>query len=428
MQKKYLLIILIVAVTFIGGMYFLNKKEAAVTGTATGTKKTGISALFPFLGSNGIQTPIEQSPNTEQTPTAETPLPTPIESGNISLKKLSNKMVAGFIPLPATTTESLSSVHSANDTAPNTETLPLVRFAEIGTGYIYDVNTAGKNERKISGTLIARTALAHFANGGKTVAMQYIKENNTTVGSFLGTLAAPTGNSSVGTLMGSFLQDGIANIAVSPDGKNFLYLTTNENGSVAMTMKADGSGKKQLFQSAFSEWLLEWRTGGIAVTTKAAATIPGYAYMVSGTGTFTKIIGSVPGLTTLLSPDGKTLLYGIGEKDSMELHIRRLKDGKDTNTGLATLPEKCTWSSDNKTLYCGVPLYIRGAAYPDTWYQGQQEFTDAIWKIDSTTGVTTKITAGSEGLIDATHLKLDPTKSYLCFINKNDLSLWALKL
>jgi hypothetical protein len=122
------------------------------------------------------------------------------------------------------------------------------------------------------------------------------------------------------------------------------------------------------------------------------------------------------------------VLYGIGDGTTTAIHLRKLKDGTDANIGLAGLPEKCVWTSDSTAAYCGVPQYVPSGAYPDSWYQGITHFTDAVWKIDATTDVTTKLSTGSEGLIDATNLTLARNNSFLYFVNKTDGTLWSLDL
>jgi len=74
---------------------------------------------------------------------------------------------------------------------------------------------------------------------------------------------------------------------------------------------------------------------------------------------------------------------------------------------------------------------ILSGSLPDGWYQGVVSFSDDIWRIDITTGVTTMLvsppkTAGEE--IDATKLLLSPDEAFLLFVNKKDSTPWSLKL
>lgn len=431
MDKKYLILMIIAGLVFVGGMVFLTYKGSTPKANQDGStpQKTGLSSLFPFLDSSTTSVP----PSTPETQTQSPGVTSEQTSvGPVFLKQISKHSVAGLIALPIDTSVQSAVSHSAKgDTATGVQkNLPKLRYAEKGTGYIYETDSAGENERKISSTILSRTAIAYFGTDGSTVAVRYVKTDNATVGTFLGTVNAPKDPDAgiAGTLVGTFLPDGIIDVAVSPDGKNIGYIVPTENGVVGMSSKMDGTGKKQLFLSQFGEWILDWKTGGLYATTKASAGIPGYMYKVSTTGTFQKVLGNIPGLTTTASPDGKMVLYGVGDSGTTAIHLRKLKDGTDVNTGLSGLPEKCVWASDSSAAYCGVPQYVPSAAYPDSWYQGLTHFTDAIWKIDPVTGVTTKLTTGSEGLIDATNLTLARNNSFLYFVNKTDGTLWSLDL
>ena len=428
MTRKYIFIILIVMLVFGGALYFMYQGGSTNTDTidGTATKKTGLFSFFPFIG-GGTQAPVV-TPVASDEGFTEPQLPPVTQTGMEALKQLSTRPIAGLTTLPALdTSTTTSAVHSALGSTLTEEKLPRVRYVEQGTGTVYETTMSGSAENRLTSTVIARSAHAVFANKGESVAIRFIKNDNTTVGTFLGKIASGT-STSVGTLEGSFLPDGILDITASADGKSYAYIVGSESGAVGMTMRADGTGKKQLFQNLLSEWLLDWKAGGITTTSKASSGIAGYAYLVSGTGVFQKIIGPTPGLTTNLAPSGKKLLYNTAGERTLRMAIRTIASGVDTPVELSTLPEKCTWNAKSTLIYCAVPQNLFNEHYPDTWYQGMISFTDALWKIDAVTGLTTRITTGSEALIDATTLSLDSTERFLVFINKNDGTPWSLDL
>ncbi len=426
MTRKYIFIILIVALVFGGGLYFMfqsgQTSQPSIDGTAT--KKSGLFSFFPFLG-GGAQSPAITPTESDEGFSAPE-LPTPIQTGNQALSQLSTRRIAGLVVLPPSSQSTTSTTHSALGTKLEAENSPRVRFVEQGTGTVYETTTAASIEQRLTSTVIARSALAVFSNKGESVAIRFIKTDNTTVGTFLGKITP--GSGLTGTLEGNFLPDSIIDIVRSADDKSFAYIVGSESGSVGMTMRADGSGKKQLFQSLLSEWLLDWKSGGITATTKASSGINGYTYTVSAGGTFQKILGNIPGLTTNLAPNGKKILYATSTPGMLDMYIQTIASGVDMKVNLSTLPEKCVWSAKSTYIYCAVPQNLFNATYPDAWYQGSISFTDAFWKIDTTTGLTTQLTTGSEALIDAIHVQLDPSERFLVFINKNDTTLWSLDL
>lgn len=425
MSRKTILIVVIVALIGLGTwayIQFFNQPQQA----GTSGQKSLLGTLFPFGSTSSTPTSTPAGTTTSTTPGQQEPSASAVKK----LTRISDKFVAGLTVLPVNTT--VVPTYNINDTtgaaSAAAQAIPIVRFAERGTGYVYDVTAEGKNLTKRSGTVVARTAVALFGDNGTSVLLRYIKEDNTTVASFLGHIIPPTDALSIGILKGDFLPDNISDVAMSPDKKNFVFLLPTSTGIAGLTMKTDGTTKKQIFSSAFSEWLLDWQSPSVTVTTKAAGSVPGYAYSITSTGGFQKILGDMNGLTTKMSPDGKSILYSVSVGNKATLYIRHLKDGSAISTGLSTLPEKCLWAADSTAIYCGAAPVPPQAPLPDAWYQGTTSFIDALWKIQASTGLTTEIDDGEGNEFDATNLAIDQSSHYLIFVNKNDGSLWSLDL
>ena len=116
--------------------------------------------------------------------------------------------------------------------------------------------------------------------------------------------------------------------------------------------------------------------------------------------------------------------------NSVKNKILSLKDAKEYNLGLKTLPEKCVWSLKEKgIIFCAVPFTLDSADYPDDWYRGKISFKDAIFKINYLTGENKVV--GEEILtldFDAINPFLSSDEKYLFFTNKKDSALWSLKM
>jgi hypothetical protein len=142
-----------------------------------------------------------------------------------------------------------------------------------------------------------------------------------------------------------------------------------------------------------------------------------------------EVLGSINGLTTLTSPDGKLILYG---DDSLSLSVYHTDTKVSNLLGIKTLPEKCVWGHKSDTLYCAAPKIISPSQYPDSWYKGEVSFNDQFWKIDLTTGNTTMLvdpmTVTGNQEIDGIKLALDAGENYLFFVNKKDSFLWELSI
>ena len=118
---------------------------------------------------------------------------------------------------------------------------------------------------------------------------------------------------------------------------------------------------------------------------------------------------------------------------SLQMELIDTATGKTTVLPVATIADKCAWSADSKTAYCGIPMNVAdGFAYPDDWYQGAVSFSDRIWKIDVAgryAQLVLDFPKETNGvMLDAETLSIDPAGTALSFVNKSDGSLWVYKL
>lgn len=424
MSRGKLLIIIAIVILVIGGWIFLSSKKSN-TVDPDGTQKNLLSTLFPFGKNSTIDDTTQNTDGGNSDNNGQSSTPT----SQKYLAQITSIATAGYTILKTDTTPVVQLDVSGEVSTEVIQTiLPGVRLAERGTGYLYDTDVKGQNLKKVSGTIIARTAEALFADNGTTAILRYIKTDNATIATFLGKYTPSTNTLEAGSLTGAFLPEKISTILVSTDQKSLLYLLPTPTGSAAISIKTDGTSKKQLWSSAFSEWMLDWTNKSVFATTKASGSVPGYAYTVDSAGTFQKIIGGIDGLTTKSSPDGKYILYNVSGGDGLSLRIHRTGDGTSINTGLQTLPEKCVWEMNSSYFYCAAGQTIPKGEYPDEWYKGAIHFNDSFWKVQAENGTTEQVNDGEGNYLDATNLSFDQTGKYLVFINKKDTSLWSLSL
>jgi hypothetical protein len=467
MSKRNLTILIIVvavilAFTAFGLIYFANpvNKGEATTGTNFlsnlfpsfgGSKTTGggntapanISGYIPgSVVNQGQLVKVSSMPIagfgifTEQRYSDVTATPAPISTTATTATTPASSVTT----TPATTTKSpqgkqaTTKTPTAAPTPPTTESVPAVRYVEKATGNIYQTFADKIDEQKVTTTMIPLVYEASFADNANSVIMRYLKDDERTVESFIGTVPQEIlGGDTTGasTLNGSFLPDGITDMSISPDGSSIFYLFNSGDEAMGVTANPLGEQKVQIFDSPFTEWLSSWPNNQmITLTTKPSANVPGYMYAINpNMKDFNKILGGINGLTTLTSPSGKLVLY---TDNTLNLRIYHIDTGVSDLLGVRTLPEKCVWSKDSTMLYCAVPISITPGDYPDDWYQGNVSFSDQFWQIDPTSDNAemlidpTKI--GDKEILDATRLALDDGGNYLFFQNKIDSYLWEIKL
>lgn len=327
-------------------------------------------------------------------------------------------------------------IHELKTTLPQKESATAVRYVDRATGNIYQTFLDTLSEKRISDTTLPKIYEAYFGNNGKNVLLRLLEDDNATIATYAGQLPdiTETGDSALAT-KGGFLERNIKNITLSPDNTKFFYLLPTEQNTVGIIADLSGSSRSQVFSSAFTEWLPEWVSDRIiALTTKPSALVPGYLYTIDiKTKETKKVLGDIRGLTTLYSPNGKKVLYSetTGNGSSFTLSLYDTNTKQSAAIGIDTLPEKCVWASDNKTIYCAIPTTITPGQYPDIWYQGIVSFSDAIWKIDTVLGLSKIITTPEQDngiAFDGINLFLDVNEVSLFMTNKKDATLWQLPL
>jgi hypothetical protein len=227
----------------------------------------------------------------------------------------------------------------------------------------------------------------------------------------------------------SLLRPDISEITVTPE--NSLVYTIKNDGAVIRS-SFDGSGPVNLLNSEFSGWRLSAPSASnVFVYAKPSAGLPGYAYKLSG-GSLSKILGPLDSLTINASPDGKRVLYSYTVGGKYVLQSVNISTSKTFELFPVTLSDKCVWSSKSTNIiFCGMPSGGVGLSEPDSWYQGTTHFSDRLWRFDADIGLADILSEPQKNYginIDAENLELSPDEDYLIFQNKNDLTLWALRL
>ena len=312
------------------------------------------------------------------------------------------------------------------DTLGDTIATPAVRYTERATGNIFDFLSAVGTTSRQTNTTIPRIYQATFVQNATGVIYRYVGDDNHTIQTWFARIPETIDTD----LTGSFLSQNIVDMVSSPDTSRILGITSTTNSTRITASDPDGSNSVQLFSSPYSEWLLQWfNKNAFTVTTKASSVAPGYAYMINTiTKNTTKLLGGITGLTTTTSPDGTYILYSQSVGQGFTTALYNTKTHTTTNTIFTTLPDKCAWSADSQTVYCGVPYTIDGSSYPDAWYQGTVSFSDKLISVSMKDMSITPLPFDTDGTFDITQIQTDATQTYLGFINKKDMTLWQYKL
>src|SRR3989344_1899520 len=301
----------------------------------------------------------------------------------------------------------------------NAETF--IRFVERADGHIYEA-PASKDESpyRISNTTIPKIYEAYWVNDGQGVIIRYLKNNE--VQTFYARIRASAATSSEQELVdGTFLQNGISAVVISPETDRIFYIADSPEGSVGIRSNPNGTQKTQLFSSPATEWLPTWEKNRSSfLFTKPSSEASGFLYALNtNNSALERVLGGIHGLTALSSPSGDLILLSRVVGGGLTLTLFDNKTQTYSAVGKNTLPEKCVWSkTDSVVLYCAVPDYLPSGNYPDVWYQGIVSFADNLWKINTETGATNRILAPqsvANTTMDITNLVLSAKEDYLLF-------------
>lgn len=298
-----------------------------------------------------------------------------------------------------------------------------IEYIERESGNVYGFQAHGRTLTRLSNKTLPGVVEATWLPDGSQAYVRFLEKNGNE--EHINTYALPANGEG-----GFFLEKDLSQVSVS-GSSTLLTLLPSTNGSTATLSLPSGTNVRTLFASSLAALRVTLGGGTYIATTKASATTDGYAFLVDPkAGSFTRALGPLQSLTTLVSPSGNYLLYSYLERGKIALAVLDLTAHTATRLPLATLPEKCTWSSDSRSLFCGVPVSLSGT-FPDDWYQGITQTTDRLWKIDLASRTATQLidpkTAANID-IDAVGLSVDRTNDVLIFTNRRDKTFWMYDL
>ncbi len=407
-KKSFLAVVIVVALLILGlGVYLLFFTKPNI---GAPDNKGTYSPFGNYTGSNSSTSPSTSTASS----TASDETPNYTNTQNSPLIKISGSPVAG--------------AGSFERKAPGVSTsTTVVRYTERATGHTMDFDMVSGKTLISSNTTIPSIYKAWWS--GSNLIAQFLDQNRQTVKTYAGSL--PINSTSTKALSGSFLANNIYSLAISPKGNKIFYLQTGD-GAEGIVANIDGSGRSQILTFPFNEWQTQWPSdSAITLTTKASSGVPGFMYFLSpSTGTLTKAMGNIEGLTTRTNPSLSHTLYSASTDGGLTAGVYDIKKDLYFDLQNATLPEKCVWSTLNKNIaYCAVPTSIAIGKYPDDWYQGNVSFVDNIYKMDvSLPSMNLIYSLPKDQNIDAINLNLDQKENELYFTNKNDFYLWGLDL
>lgn len=306
----------------------------------------------------------------------------------------------------------------------NNEGEAMIRYIDRATGHVYEVPAEGRSAVRISNTTVPGIQQVLFASENEFI-IRYLNEDGD-VENFYATLVPDTEEQAID---GSFLDDWDYGV-VDPAGETLMALYETSEGSTVTLADVDGSGERTVFTSPITSWVPLQSNAGIYVLSAPSPGVHSFLYRVVS-GVLTKIAGDLPGMFATMSPSGRYALVSAYDREAA-LYLFDTETNERYESPLSTLAEKCAFVSETPVqVMCGVPQEFPRGAYPNDWLLGKVQLSDDIWLIEPVEGVATLVALPPED-VDANLDVLRPTVGadggYFAFLNKNDLSLWSLRI
>lgn len=395
--------IAVLIVLLVGAYVFFFTGFGGRETTTEGEGQGFFGSLFPFNFDNTPETPIIIGDNTE-TPVDTRPVP--------RLRKISETPVGGgffFV-----------------DKEGQASTTVGIRYIERTSGHVYETSATSFTTRRISNTTIPGIQEVLWEDKNNFL-IRYL-DNSTDIETYTIELVdADVEQSITGRQVASFERGSLNNT-----GATLVSVSENINGSTVYTGPANGQNRTSVFSSPISSWIPYLRGSTVFLGTAPSASVPGFLYRLSGQSLI-KVLGGERGLTVSLSPTGAyALISTLDDAGNVGLSVVTTASGERRTSPVDTISSKCGFVSEKPLrVVCGVPIEFPRASYPTDWLLGRVSFSDDLWLIDFDEGSAELLALSGEDtdqLLDVTYVIVDETASYAGFINKNDLSFWALRL
>lgn len=296
----------------------------------------------------------------------------------------------------------------------------VVRYAERGTGHVYEINLATGEEKVISRTTVPQVAEAYFSPDTRSVALLSYSSNGTTV--FVGTLTEG------GELNGTTLEPGAENLAFL-DAATLRYSIARNGKTTGYEQDLTAGTRRELFSLNFTELRADWgpELSKTYLSTKPSQRLLGYLYTTKN-NVLTPVVEPAYGLTALIADQQQVVTYL--SQGSYRSYILSFNEKHPLPT--LVLKEKCAFDNNHPGyLWCAAPLKSQGNNLVDDWYKGLASFNDYIWLIntqDQTSQLLLSPEKEAGRPVDAIDLTLSTDSSNLFFKNKIDQTLWLYDL
>jgi len=249
-----------------------------------------------------------------------------------------------------------------------------IRYLDKATGNAYEYDMQNNLRHRITNTTIPKISEAIWITSEKVV-IRY--EQSSLEQIVLGTIISDEESLDIANLPSNIH-------AIAPDKSGsgrFVYSIPNLTGSSIYIYNIDDDTDELVANIPLKDIRLSWDSV-ITVATLPSYTSEGYVYRLNtNSGQLTRIAGP---FTALSFVDGESSDL-ISYREGSSLNLSLLGEVQIQINDI-TLADKCAWSEENNTFYCGVPESLNAREIPDSWYRGEVFFRDILFAVNPELG------------------------------------------
>lgn len=388
MQRPLIITIGIVIILFILGLWAYLLLFGA---------PKGASEVFTNLG---VIPKTEESVKVVE-PIASTTAEVQLSLTGAELQQLTTRAVAGY------------SFMSGDDT--------LLRYAERGTGHVYQIDLVRGIETQVSPTTIPQIVDAVFSKNAAAVAFTSFEGYEKVIS------VAILPHDDQGETVVIKLPQGADNIAFKDD-RTALFSITEGNKTKGYSYDLDKLTQREVFTADIGDAEVLWgeNYSRIYIETKPTQYLQGYLYTISN-NLLTPIVEGKKGLRSYIDDVNVLISYVTNNKYITSW----IHDGTEIRQGMIMLKEKCAFNPRKEnSVWCAAPLGVQSASYLENWYKGTLTSKDSLWLVDIGTQssvLTADLSTLAGRTLDVTGITLNQGGSLLIFNNKIDQTLWLYR-
>jgi Tol biopolymer transport system component len=266
-------------------------------------------------------------------------------------------------------------------------------------GRVFQVNPVDLKEKLISGTLLSNLVKTVWSPNKKEV-----------VSIFYGSDGERFRYFNYQTRKVVDLGALVRSATFSPDGSRLAYFRSQAQNGTIYVSAPDGDAPKKIIDTRLSELDLYWPSQDM-LAFKTEIEGRDNIFILSTTGSLTKLLDADGQIDSLWSPDGKKLLYSVKEENQTMLYVKDIPSMTTQSLEVSTTASRCAWSIDGSYVICSIPRSGSGG--------------EDIYKIGA--NGTKELIASPKKSIVVKQLMLTALEEFIIMVSDLDGKVYSLK-